>query len=75
MVVGRELAVEGNVVALPKHHFLEILRRKAGVKCSYLGYWFGKLLHSFPAALTQRTSTRYLSERRVGWLSLSHADK
>ena len=24
------------------------------------------------AALTQRTSTRYLSDRRVGWLSLSH---
>jgi hypothetical protein len=25
VVVGRRLSVEGNVVALPQHHFLEIL--------------------------------------------------
>jgi len=46
VVVGREISVEGNVVALPQHHFLEILVRTVGVKCSYLGYWLGKLLHS-----------------------------
>jgi len=46
VVVGRELAVEGNVVALPQHHFLEIESRTPGVKWSYLCYWFGNLLHS-----------------------------
>jgi hypothetical protein len=45
VLLGRELAVEGNVFALPQHHFLEILGRTAGVKCSYLGFWLGKLLH------------------------------
>jgi hypothetical protein len=46
VLVGRELSVEGNVFALPQHHFLETLGRTAGVKCSYLVYWLGKLLHS-----------------------------
>jgi hypothetical protein len=45
-VVGRGLSVDGNVVALPQRHFLEILGRTEGVKCSYLSYWLGKLLHS-----------------------------
>ena len=74
MVLGRELSVEANVVALPQHHVLEI-GRTAGVKCSYLGYRLGKLLRYVPAALTQRKSTRYLSDSRVVWLSLSHIEK
>jgi len=45
LILGRELAVEGNVDAHPQHHFLEILRT-VDVKCSYLGYWLSKLLHS-----------------------------
>jgi len=45
VVVGRELAVGGNVIALPQNHFLEICRT-AGVNWSYVCDWFGNLLHS-----------------------------
>jgi hypothetical protein len=61
--------VEGNVVALSQHHFLEILDRTAGVKCSYLGYWLGKLLLSCSGSFN--TEDKYpLSVEQEGGLAV-----